>query len=78
MIEVFLFCKLHLGHAVNKILKDITCRQKALLGYRVHYVPGWDCHGLPIESKAITESESALKIYHNAVHQTLRVPVDQY
>ncbi|XP_022694610.1 isoleucine--tRNA ligase, mitochondrial-like isoform X1 [Varroa jacobsoni] len=45
--------QVHLGHAVNKILKDITCRQKAIAGYRVDYVPGWDCHGLPIEAKAV-------------------------
>ncbi|KAK2161356.1 hypothetical protein LSH36_118g05020 [Paralvinella palmiformis] len=44
----------HVGHAVNKILKDITTRYKLLQGYRIHYVPGWDCHGLPIEQKALT------------------------
>ena len=38
----------HIGHAVNKILKDITIRSKILAGYPVHYQPGWDCHGLPI------------------------------
>ncbi|EGG24008.1 isoleucyl-tRNA synthetase [Cavenderia fasciculata] len=43
---------LHLGHALNKILKDITNRYKMLRGHRVNYIPGWDCHGLPIESKA--------------------------
>eukprot|EP00095_Tigriopus_kingsejongensis_P004112 maker-scaffold122_size333723-snap-gene-1.10 protein:Tk04112 transcript:maker-scaffold122_size333723-snap-gene-1.10-mRNA-1 annotation:"isoleucine--trna mitochondrial" len=42
----------HMGHAVNKILKDITNRWQILLGKRVHYQPGWDCHGLPIELKA--------------------------
>ncbi|XP_068212857.1 isoleucine--tRNA ligase, mitochondrial [Palaemon carinicauda] len=42
----------HIGHAVNKILKDITIRHKLLKGYKIHYVPGWDCHGLPIELKA--------------------------
>ena len=41
--------KIHLGHAVNKILKDITVRSKLLAGFRSPYVPGWDCHGLPIE-----------------------------
>ncbi|HEX7348173.1 MAG TPA: isoleucine--tRNA ligase [Rhodanobacteraceae bacterium] len=41
--------KIHLGHAVNKILKDITVRSKLLAGLRSPYVPGWDCHGLPIE-----------------------------
>jgi isoleucyl-tRNA synthetase len=41
--------KIHLGHAVNKILKDIVVRSKLLAGFRSPYVPGWDCHGLPIE-----------------------------
>ena len=40
---------IHLGHAVNKILKDIVVRSRLLAGYRAPYVPGWDCHGLPIE-----------------------------
>ena len=42
----------HIGHALNKILKDIVNRFKLLRGYRVLYRPGWDCHGLPIELKA--------------------------
>ena len=42
---------IHLGHAVNKILKDIIVRSKTLAGYDAPYVPGWDCHGLPIEHK---------------------------
>lgn len=40
---------LHMGHALNKILKDIIVRQKAMTGYYAPYVPGWDTHGLPIE-----------------------------
>jgi isoleucyl-tRNA synthetase len=40
---------IHLGHAVNKILKDIVCKSHFLDGYDTPYVPGWDCHGLPIE-----------------------------
>ncbi|KAI9508081.1 isoleucyl-tRNA synthetase [Russula earlei] len=44
---------LHMGHALNKILKDIINRYHVLLGHRVHYLPGWDCHGLPIENKAL-------------------------
>ena len=44
--------ELHVGHALNKILKDIICRSKVAQGKRVTYVPGWDCHGLPIELKA--------------------------
>jgi len=41
--------EIHLGHAVNKILKDIIIKSKTLSGYDAPYVPGWDCHGLPIE-----------------------------
>jgi isoleucyl-tRNA synthetase len=44
---------LHIGHALNKILKDIINKYKLLRGYRVRYVPGWDCHGLPIELKVL-------------------------
>ncbi|MGN2250614.1 isoleucine--tRNA ligase [Frateuria sp. GZRe14] len=40
---------IHIGHAVNKILKDMVVKSKLLAGYRSPYVPGWDCHGLPIE-----------------------------
>ena len=40
---------IHIGHAVNKILKDIIVKSKTLAGYDAPYVPGWDCHGLPIE-----------------------------
>ncbi|WP_220486567.1 isoleucine--tRNA ligase [Luteimonas sp. MC1782] len=40
---------IHLGHAVNKILKDIIVRSKTVAGFDAPYIPGWDCHGLPIE-----------------------------
>ncbi|KAL8823159.1 MAG: hypothetical protein Q9191_006123 [Dirinaria sp. TL-2023a] len=46
---------LHVGHALNKILKDVLCRYKLSQGYKIDYVPGWDCHGLPIEQKAIEQ-----------------------
>ncbi|KAH8101837.1 isoleucyl-tRNA synthetase [Cristinia sonorae] len=46
---------LHIGHAMNKILKDVTNRYHVLNGKRVHYHPGWDCHGLPIENKVLKE-----------------------
>jgi len=42
---------IHIGHALNKVLKDFVVRSRFLLGYDVDYVPGWDCHGLPIEWK---------------------------
>ncbi|AFO51510.1 MULTISPECIES: isoleucine--tRNA ligase [Pseudomonas] len=43
--------KIHIGHALNKILKDMIVRSKTLAGFDAPYVPGWDCHGLPIEHK---------------------------
>ncbi|MEX5455396.1 isoleucine--tRNA ligase [Acinetobacter baumannii] len=42
---------IHLGHAVNKVLKDIIVKSRTLAGFDAPYVPGWDCHGLPIELK---------------------------
>src|SRR5690554_5629819 len=40
---------IHIGHSVNKILKDFIVKSKTLAGFDAPYVPGWDCHGLPIE-----------------------------
>lgn len=40
---------IHMGHAVNHILKDIVLKSKALLGFQTAFIPGWDCHGLPVE-----------------------------
>ena len=42
---------IHIGHAMNKILKDVVTRSRAMMGFDAPYVPGWDCHGLPIEQK---------------------------
>jgi len=50
---------LHIGHALNKILKDIINRYQLLKGRKVRYVPGWDCHGLPIELKVLQNLKSA-------------------
>ncbi|KAB1258534.1 Isoleucine--tRNA ligase; mitochondrial [Camelus dromedarius] len=47
----------HVGHALNKILKDIANRYHMMKGSKVHFVPGWDCHGLPIEIKVLTERD---------------------
>ncbi|XP_060807153.1 isoleucine--tRNA ligase, mitochondrial [Amyelois transitella] len=52
---------LHMGHAVNKIIKDINNRSQVLQGNKVHYVPGWDCHGLPIELKALQKAKKKTK-----------------
>jgi isoleucyl-tRNA synthetase len=49
---------LHCGHALNKILKDFINRKQVLNGKQVHYVPGWDCHGLPIELKVLQTMKS--------------------
>ena len=46
----------HMGTALNKILKDIVVKSQTMLGKRAPYVPGWDCHGLPIEYKVVKES----------------------
>lgn len=49
---------LHVGHALNKILKDIINRYQLLRGRKVRFVPGWDCHGLPIELKVLQNLKS--------------------
>jgi isoleucyl-tRNA synthetase len=49
---------LHMGHALNKTLKDIINKYKLLQGYKASYVPGWDCHGLPIELKVLQSLKS--------------------
>ncbi len=46
---------IHLGHLMNKCLKDFVVRTRTMMGYDCPYVPGWDCHGLPIEHKVMTE-----------------------
>ena len=50
---------LHIGHALNKILKDFIVRSQQMLGFDSRYVPGWDCHGLPIEWKIEEEFRKA-------------------
>jgi isoleucyl-tRNA synthetase len=47
---------IHLGHAYNKVMKDIFARFKRMAGYHVNIIPGWDCHGLPIEQKVSSEN----------------------
>src|SRR5207244_4769624 len=46
----------HMCTALNKILKDLVGKSKTMAGFRAPYVPGWDCHGLPIEYKVVKES----------------------
>ena len=47
--------RIHIGHALNKILKDMVIKSRSMLGYYTPYVPGWDCHGLPIEQALLKE-----------------------
>jgi len=47
--------RIHIGHALNKILKDIIVKSKTMVGFQAPYVPGWDCHGLPIEHQVLKD-----------------------
>jgi isoleucyl-tRNA synthetase len=62
---------LHIGHALNKILKDVINRAHRMAGFAVHYVPGWDCHGLPIEWRIEEE-------YRKAGRDKDQVPILQF
>ncbi|HBG27032.1 MAG: isoleucine--tRNA ligase [Planctomycetes bacterium GWF2_41_51] len=46
---------IHMGHVINKVLKDIVLKYRTMKGFQTPYIPGWDCHGLPIEAKVFTE-----------------------
>ena len=47
--------RIHIGHALNKILKDIIVKSKTMADFHAPYVPGWDCHGLPIEHQVLKD-----------------------
>ncbi len=67
--------KIHIGHAVNKILKDFIVKSKTLSGFDAPYVPGWDCHGLPIE---IEVEKKTGKAGHKVDHATFRQKCREY
>ncbi|KAH9826805.1 putative class-I aminoacyl-tRNA synthetase family protein [Teratosphaeria destructans] len=68
----------HVGHALNKILKDLILRWELSRGKRVHYRPGWDCHGLPIELKALQAAQEQTHAGTNHVAQALEdAPVEE-
>ena len=46
---------IHAGHALNKVVKDMVCRSRRMMGHRIDFQPGWDCHGLPIETQVIKQ-----------------------
>jgi isoleucyl-tRNA synthetase len=75
---------LHMGHALNKVLKDIINKYQLLQGRKVRYVPGWDCHGLPIELKVLQnmskqerEQLTPLKLRHEARNFALKAVDEQ-
>lgn len=53
---------IHLGHALNKILKDLIVKSKTMEGYDSPYIPGWDCHGLPIEIKIVGQKKEGMNL----------------
>ncbi|MBI4343519.1 MAG: class I tRNA ligase family protein, partial [Candidatus Omnitrophica bacterium] len=57
---------IHIGHALNKLLKDLIVRYKTMRGFDAPYVPGWDCHGMPIEHQLLKE----LKLTKAQIGQT--------
>jgi isoleucyl-tRNA synthetase len=63
---------IHMGHLLNKVLKDIVVRSRLMEGHRVPYVPGWDCHGLPIEHKVVSEMQEKGKL-----QKVMELPEDQ-
>ncbi|MFW5825166.1 MAG: isoleucine--tRNA ligase [Marinobacter sp.] len=64
---------IHIGHAVNKILKDMIVKSRSFMGYDAPYVPGWDCHGLPIEHKVEQDiGKAGVKVDYKTFRQACR------
>lgn len=64
---------IHIGHAVNKVLKDVVIKSKTMSGFDAPYVPGWDCHGLPIEHKVETKiGKAGNKVDYKTFRQKCR------
>jgi isoleucyl-tRNA synthetase len=68
----------HVGTALNKILKDIIIRHKTLMGFNAPYVPGWDCHGLPIEYKVMQDVRKKNKNEAEITAATIRKECEAY
>jgi len=70
---------IHLGHALNKIIKDIVIKSKSMTGYDCVFVPGWDCHGLPIEHQVDKElGEKKAELSQADKRRLCRVYADKY
>jgi len=71
--------RVHLGTALNKILKDFVVRSRAMMGYRTPFVPGWDCHGMPIELKVSRElGDKARTISKVELRQLCRAEAEKW
>ena len=68
---------LHIGHALNKVLKDIINRFQLIQGKKVHYVPGWDCHGLPIELKTLEKLSKERKEQEKLIKKEIKKSKDE-
>src|SRR4051794_38367333 len=78
---------IHIGHVINKTLKDVFQRYKSMRGYQTPYVPGWDCHGLPIEHKVTSDLGSKAremstvdirKLCHAHVNKYVAIQSEQF
>ncbi|TKS58012.1 MAG: isoleucine--tRNA ligase [Nitrospira sp.] len=71
--------RIHIGHALNKILKDIIVKSKTMAGFHAPYVPGWDCHGLPIEHQVMKELGDKKKVLDaSAIRKLCREYAEKY
>src|SRR6184192_2519351 len=69
----------HIGTALNKILKDVVVKYKTMRGFRAPYVPGWDCHGQPIEFKVTKElGDKAKTISQSELRKLCRAYAEKY
>lgn len=70
---------IHLGHLLNKVIKDVTVRTRIMDGYDVHYVPGWDCHGLPIEHQVMKNlGDKAKELNTNQIRHRCEKYAEKY
>ena len=63
---------IHIGHALNKILKDMVVKYKNLKGFKAPFIPSWDCHGLPIELKALKSDKTKGELTHSQLRHICR------
>ncbi len=71
--------RIHIGHALNKILKDIIVKSKTMAGFQAPYVPGWDCHGLPIEHQVMKElGDKKRELDASAIRRLCREYAEKY